>query len=452
MADTVHLEVIKGEDTGKTFSVPADGARIGRSSKNDIVLEDPLMSRHHSRVYFKEDALWITDLGSANETLVNEKGIADIALHVNDRIQLGDTVLKVLNAGTSAAGAADSQKAAAGAATMPPLVNLGFDGDEPTKPAATTEHVKPRQILSKKMLYGVLAAVVILALGAWIPQLLKPEEKRPDARPSESSPEPARRTRVLEINYEKVEANPQSIFRYALTVSAEGILAVQIDDLANDRHVRKETRLNPDYIQQLAADFENSGFFTLQEIYQGVQPDILDSWDLSVTIDRRTHRTRVINRVEPDIFRDVRETIENAGKNELGLWAVQFSTETLLALAEESYLLGKKLYDERMIKDENLAMAIKAFNEADWYLETIEPKPEYYADLVSSLRRCRTELESRYEDHNFRARRAIQLRDWREAAQELRTIMALIPDREDDRHREARRNLLDVERRIELER
>ncbi len=451
MTETVHLEVIKGEDTGKTFSVPADGARIGRSSKNDIVLADPLMSRHHSRVYLKDGALWITDLGSANETLVNDKGITDVALQVNDRIQLGDSVLKVINAGTAAAVAAEPQKQPTAAATTTPLVNLGFDGNEP-EPPATSADKKPRQLISKKVLIAALAAVVILALGAWIPQLLKPADSRPDARPPETTQQPARRTRVLEVNYEKVEANPQSIFRYALTISADGILAVQIDDLANDRHVRKETRLNPEYIQQLAAEFENSGFFSLQEIYQGVRPDILDAWDLAITIDRRTHRTRVINRVEPDIFRDVRETIENAGKNELGLWAVQFSTETLLALAEESYLLGKKLYDERMVKDENLAMAIKAFNEADWYLETIEPKPDYYADIVSSLRRCRTELESRYEDHNFRARRAIQLRDWREAAQELRTIMALIPDREDDRYREARRNLLDVERRIELER
>ena len=450
MTDTVHLEVIQGEDRGKTFSVPADGARIGRSSKNDIVLADPLMSRHHSRVYFKDGALWVTDLGSANETLLNDKSVVDEKLQIDDKIQLGDTVLKVLNAGSGTATVLPETPERQENAT--PLVNLGFDGNVAEPPANADQNKKTAPTFSKRVLFVILSAVVVLALAAWIPHLLKSTDTRKTTdRQTETAP-PERRARVLEVNYEKVEANPQSIFRYALTISADGVMAVQIDDLANDRHVRKETNLNPEYIQRLITEFENSGFFSLQELYQGVQPDILDSWDLSITIDRRTHRPRVINRVEPEIFREVRETIENAGKNELGLWAVQFSTETLLELAEESYLQGKKLYDERMVKDENLAMAIKSFNEADWYLETIEPKPDYYADLISSLRRAKTELDSRYEDHNFRARRAIQLRDWREAARELRIIMALFPDAEDDRYREARRNLLDVERRIELER
>lgn len=451
MVKTVHLEVIKGADTGKTFSIPENGARIGRSSKNDIMLDDPLMSRHHSRVFFKDKALWITDLGSANETLVNDKSVTEAGLNPGDRIQLGDTILKVLNAGEQKAASAPPP-ATSGKTGGEPLVNLGFDG-EPQQAAAQPAGTRRKNpLLSTTGLLGMLGLVLIIAMAAWLPQILKkPTPPSPRQQPDTITPG-GQNKKTLEVVYEKVQANPESIFRYALRITPNGMLAVQIDDLANDRHVRKEKRLNEDYLQQLAQELEQSGFFSLQEKYQGVQPDILDSWDLSITINRRTHRCHVINRVEPDIFRDVRETIENAGKNELSLWAVQFSAETLLTLAEESYLQGKKLYDERMVKDQNLAEAIKVFEEAEWYLETLEPKPDFYPDLITSMRQCRNELDARYEDHNFRARRAIQLRDWNEAARELRTIMALIPDREDERYQEARKNLLDVERRIETER
>jgi pSer/pThr/pTyr-binding forkhead associated (FHA) protein len=47
--DPVHLMVVRGDDTGKAITVPAAGARLGRSSKNDIVLADPSLSRHHCR-------------------------------------------------------------------------------------------------------------------------------------------------------------------------------------------------------------------------------------------------------------------------------------------------------------------------------------------------------------------------------------------------------------------
>jgi len=131
------------------------------------------------------------------------------------------------------------------------------------------------------------------------------------------------------------------------------------------------------------------------------------------------------------------------------LWAIQFSPEKLAAMARDAHLLGRKLYDERSVKHGNLAAALKSFEEAAWYLETVEPKPEHYAETVAMINTCKEDLQSRYEDQNFRAERAIKLRDWETAARELRVLCEMIPDRTDPRNKEARRKLLDVESRIE---
>ena len=140
------------------------------------------------------------------------------------------------------------------------------------------------------------------------------------------------------------------------------------------------------------------------------------------------------------------------GKNELGLWAIQFSPERLVEMAREAFLLGKRLYDEREIRHGNLAMAIQNFEKAEGDLETVEPKPDFYAETLSMITLCRQDLQDRYGERKFRAERAIRLSDWQNAARELRVICEMIPDRSDPRNEEAWKTLLDVERRIQTRR
>ena len=104
MNDTVHLIVESGEDQGRRISVPARGATLGRSSRNEICVHDPSLSRKHCRLFFNDQQqLWISDQDSANETLVNGKPVRSAPLHVGDRIAVGATLLKVLHDGRRAA-------------------------------------------------------------------------------------------------------------------------------------------------------------------------------------------------------------------------------------------------------------------------------------------------------------------------------------------------------------
>ena len=54
----------------------------------------------------------------------------------------------------------------------------------------------------------------------------------------------------------------------------------------------------------------------------------------------------------------------------------------------------------------------------------------------------------RYANQRFLADRAINLRQWETAQRELSVLLELVPDRADDRNREAAAKLIDVEKRL----
>jgi len=103
MEETVHLVVDSGPQKGTQYSVPKDGALLGRSSGCTFLIRDPELSRRHCRFFFKGGELWVSDLGSANGTKVNDRAVQEAQLQLGDRVQIGDTVIKVVNDGVKAA-------------------------------------------------------------------------------------------------------------------------------------------------------------------------------------------------------------------------------------------------------------------------------------------------------------------------------------------------------------
>jgi pSer/pThr/pTyr-binding forkhead associated (FHA) protein len=429
-AQPVHLIVEEGPDRGRTLSIRPEGARIGRSSNNDIALMDPVMSRFHCRIFFKpNEGLWIEDLGSANNTLLNSAPVRLMRLRAGDRLTLGDTTLKVVSdefPSSSAAHLFNAPESRATDAQQAPAAMFAFDAKK------------------KKILMVLLASACCAAGLALIAHLWKSLPAETD-----SSPAIPDQSQKVEIYYEKVEAGPQNIFRYELEL-LNGELSVQIDDLANNRHVPKNQRkkLDPELLNSLSATLLQTDFNGLKELYKGSAEGIYDLWDLTITIGRITHRVKVLNTVEPEQFKKAREALEEFARNELGLSALALTKEKLLELARTSFQLGRNLYDQREVKRENLALAIRALKETEWYLETIEPKPDYYADGIALLRDSESELEEAHKNYLFLADRAIKLKDWDEAASNLRILLEKIPDRSDERHLNARKKLIDVERHL----
>ncbi len=108
-----------------------------------------------------------------------------------------------------------------------------------------------------------------------------------------------------------------------------------------------------------------------------------------------------------------------------------------------------KLFDEKGVTVANLFNSIKAFSETIWYLDAVEPKPKIYADAVHGKQVATEELDKQLEDHNFRSTRAIQLKEWKKAREELLLILQKLPDPSDKRNQDAGIRLLDVEKRLQ---
>lgn len=415
-----------GPDQGRLFPIPASGARLGRSSQNDIALTDPLLSRHHCRFERRGGELWVVDLASANQTLVGGKAVDECRLQPGETVTVGDSILRVVPPDVSA----PAEAAAA------PVIDLGLAKPDPAARGESRHVLRP-------LLWAVAAAVVLIAGTVTILTDRQPNKPAP-----RSVPEPQDLT--LQIAYEKIEADPEGIFRYEMTLTPQNLLAIRIDDLKQNRHVRNEKTVDRELIHALAADILSSGFFKLDPSYAGInsRQGGLDSWDLTIAVGRNVWHCRVTDRLEPEVFKAVREKIETFGKNELGIWAIQFSRDRLVDLANEAYRVGRRNLDERDIRYGNLFDAIQRYREMEFYLETVEPKPEFYADGVSDRQRAMQELDRRFQDQNVRCDLAIKLGNWQNAAQELRILRELVPDRGDDRYKEATRKLLDVEARL----
>lgn len=424
MTDPVQLLVVQGPYSGKTFPVSPDGVRIGRIAKNDIMLDDPLVSRFHCRLYTKaEGTLWIADLGSSNQTLLNGKPVQESRLSPGDRITVGDSVLQVQAGAPEAA-------AAGGIADQAAAVDLGLAADRAPRPGPG---------VSRTSLVILGALLLVLATGIVLLALRTP--RKTSARP----PPPVQKT--LEIEYEKVQASTNGIFRYWLQVTPDRKIVVEIDN-TEKTHVREEGVVKEELLQDLSSFIQQSGFFALADEYTGSAPNLLERSEISVVIGRRTQRVRVANHVEPPVFKAMREKIEEFGKVELGIWAIQYTPDRLLAMARDAYVLARKLYNEREVAYGNLAQAMRSYKDAEFCLRTVEPKPDYYPEVLTGMSVCEEELEKRYNNQNFLATRAINLKAWEDAARELRVIIEMIPDSADPRVQEARRKLLEVENRM----
>lgn len=68
---------------------------IGRAEGNDVVVDDPGVSRRHARLAVRDSHLVLTDLGSSNGTWLGGRRVAEIVLGPGDRVALGGASIVV---------------------------------------------------------------------------------------------------------------------------------------------------------------------------------------------------------------------------------------------------------------------------------------------------------------------------------------------------------------------
>ena len=79
----------------RTFKLAAS-MRIGRAAECEIRIDDTYASQEHARLFGKNGAWYIEDLGSTNGTSVNDQKLAAPAIvQPGDKIHVGTTVLEL---------------------------------------------------------------------------------------------------------------------------------------------------------------------------------------------------------------------------------------------------------------------------------------------------------------------------------------------------------------------
>jgi pSer/pThr/pTyr-binding forkhead associated (FHA) protein len=89
--------IVHGPDGKKVGSFRlSDAVSIGRSERSTIKLEDSYVSQSHARLYGRDGAWFVEDLGSTNGTFVNDRRVASpVQVRAGDVVRVGKTVLEL---------------------------------------------------------------------------------------------------------------------------------------------------------------------------------------------------------------------------------------------------------------------------------------------------------------------------------------------------------------------
>ncbi len=89
-----QLVIVEGPDRGKVYPIDGDRMTIGREPDCGIALGDRAVSRHHCELRYEGDRWVAADLGSRNQTFLNNDPIDLSPISDGDLIGVGDTELR----------------------------------------------------------------------------------------------------------------------------------------------------------------------------------------------------------------------------------------------------------------------------------------------------------------------------------------------------------------------
>jgi len=73
------------------FTIQKTVTNIGRNPQNDLIINEPGISRVHAEIRYEDGKFLLNDLGSTNGTFVNDTLVVLQEIHSGDTITLGRT-------------------------------------------------------------------------------------------------------------------------------------------------------------------------------------------------------------------------------------------------------------------------------------------------------------------------------------------------------------------------
>jgi pSer/pThr/pTyr-binding forkhead associated (FHA) protein len=89
-------ELVVNDLDGKRNVPLRDSVTIGRAASCDLVVSDNYVSNVHARIFAKDGAYWLEDLGSTNGTYVNRGKVSvPVAIGPGDEVRVGKATLEL---------------------------------------------------------------------------------------------------------------------------------------------------------------------------------------------------------------------------------------------------------------------------------------------------------------------------------------------------------------------
>lgn len=101
-----YLIIITKAGTPRQISLAEGRTTLGRTDRNTLVFDSPLVSRAHAAIDIVGTSVTVTDLHSSNGTLVNGHKIGVHQLKNRDVLEIGDVQLRFLSVANPAPRAA----------------------------------------------------------------------------------------------------------------------------------------------------------------------------------------------------------------------------------------------------------------------------------------------------------------------------------------------------------
>ncbi len=122
-SDVFRLVVRRGPQPNQVYELNKDVITVGRDITNDIVINDPEVSRHHMRFTRGAGGYTLEDLGSTNGTFIGGQRLTGAKpLSSGELIGLGETVTLVYESAASAPGRSPAELAG----QMPPAASSPY--------------------------------------------------------------------------------------------------------------------------------------------------------------------------------------------------------------------------------------------------------------------------------------------------------------------------------------
>lgn len=136
--------VQRGEEIGRRYDLETTQLTVGRGGDNDMILNDPMVSRYHAVVKRQGGGFAVIDLGSSNPVVINdqvlEPGLPQPLQH-RDVMFIGKTVFSFQNRGGASAGPTGRPQGTSTTLGGPSMASP--DNDRPTPVPPSREATKP---------------------------------------------------------------------------------------------------------------------------------------------------------------------------------------------------------------------------------------------------------------------------------------------------------------------